>query len=190
MLAHEQGGIMNASKLATNLGVSSPTVKSYVDLLEDLLLIRSLSPWSGNVGKRLVKSPKKYIRDSGLSHALLNITTMDDLLGHPVVGHIWEGFVIENVVTCLPVGATSWFYRTSSGAEIDLILELSPQKRIAIEIKRSSAPTVSKGFHLGCEDIEADERYVVYPGSERFPLGYKVQAISLLEMMQRLSNSK
>jgi predicted AAA+ superfamily ATPase len=186
MLAHSQGGQLNFAQLAANLGVSGPTVKRYVELLEDLLLIRTLRPWSGNIGKRLVKSPKVYIRDSGLTHALLNLKTLDDVLGHPVVGVSWEGFAIENLVSCLPGGVTPWFYRTSARAEIDLIIEVNAQEKYAIEIKRSLAPTVSKGFYLGCEDIDATKRFVVYPGKEQYPLTNDVMAVSLVEMMGEL----
>ncbi len=186
MLAHGQGGQLNTAQLGANLGVTIPTAKKYIELLEDLLLIRSLKPWAGNIGKRLVKAPKIYIRDSGLTHALLSLTTLDDVLGHPVSGASWEGFVIENLLSCLPIGATSWFYRTSAGAEIDLVIEQNQQKKIAIEIKRSMAPTLSKGFYLGCEDISATERFVVYPGNERFPASKDVTAISLTDMMKEL----
>jgi predicted AAA+ superfamily ATPase len=186
MLAHQQGGQLNTAKLAANIDVTIPTAKRYVELLEDLLLVRSLRPWSGNVGKRMVKSPKVYIRDSGLTHALLNLMTLDDLLGHPVVGASWEGFVIENLISCLPSGVTPWYYRSSGGAEIDLVIEKNARSKIAIEIKRSMTPTVSKGFHFGCEDIGAKRRFVVYPGKERYPLANGVYAIPLLEMMNEL----
>ncbi|RPD42458.1 ATP-binding protein [Chitinophaga barathri] len=188
MLAHNQGGQLNIAQLGANLGVAPPTAKRYIDLLEDLLLIRSLRPWSGNVGKRLVKAPKVYIRDSGLTHALLSINTLDDLLGHPVVGASWEGFVIENLLSCLPVGATPWFYRTSAGAEIDLVIELGRQERYAIEIKRSMSPAVTKGFHLGCEDIKATRRFIVYPGNERFPASGDASVIPLIDLMKELGN--
>lgn len=147
--------------------------------------MRSLLPWAGNIGKRLVRSPKIYIRDSGIVHALLNLTTLDDVLSHPVVGASWEGFVIENLLSCLPTGATPWFYRTSAGAEIDLVIEQG-SKKFAIEIKRSSAPNLSKGFHLGCEDIGATKRFIVYSGKERFPVTKEVTAISLIDMMNEL----
>ncbi|WP_375443724.1 ATP-binding protein [uncultured Fibrella sp.] len=186
MLAHNQGAQINLAQLGASLGITIPTTKRYIDLLEDLLLIRHLRPWSGNVGKRLVKTPKVYIRDSGITHALLNLTDMDDLLGHPVVGASWEGFVVENLLSCLPVGVTPWFYRTSAGAEIDLVIERNRQQTYAIEIKRSLAPTLSKGFYLGCEDIGATRRFVVYPGTERYPIANAVTAISLAEMMQEL----
>ncbi len=190
MLAHSQGGQLNTAKLGSNLDVSAMTAKRYIELLEDLLLIRTLRPWAGNIGKRLVKAPKIYIRDSGLTHALLNLTTLDDVLGHPVVGSSWEGFIIENLISCLPVGITPWFYRTSTGAEIDLIIEQNSKKKYAIEIKRSLTPSLSKGFHLGCEDIEASNRYIVYPGKERFPVTKEVTAIPLLEMMNEIRGMK
>lgn len=188
MLAHNHGGQLNIAQLGANLDLTGPTTKRYIELLEDLLLIRSIRPWFGNVGKRLVKAPKVYIRDSGLVHALLNLKTLDDVLSHPVVGASWEGFVIENIISCLPQGVTYWFYRTSAGAEIDLVVEKNNSNKFAIEIKRSLTPTVSKGFHLGCEDIEATHRFVVYPGGEKFLVGKGVYAISLLEVMDMLAH--
>lgn len=190
MLAHHQGGQLNTAQLSASLDIALPTVKRYVELLEDLFLIRTLRPWSGNVGKRLVKTPKVYIRDSGLAHALLNLATLDDLLGHPVSGHSWEGFVIENLMSVLPLGMTAWYYRTSAGAEIDLVLERGATERYAIEIKRSLSPSLSKGFYLGCEDIGAEKRYVVYPGNEKFPLAKDVIAIPLAEMVTELNSLK
>ncbi len=184
MLAHGQGSQLNMATLASGLGVAAPTVKRYIELLEDLLLIRTLRPWSGNIGKRLVKSPKVYIRDSGLAHALLHLTSFDDLLGHPVVGTSWEGFVIENIASFLPEGITPWYYRTSAGAEIDLVIEKNAGTRIALEIKRSLTPSVSKGFHLGCRDIRASQCFVVYPGTESFPIGNEVSAISVAGIME------
>jgi predicted AAA+ superfamily ATPase len=186
MLAHNQGEQLNIAKLGAGLDVSAPTAKSYIELLEDLFLVRTLRPWSGNIGKRLVKSPKVYIRDSGLAHALLNITSKDDLLGHPVIGSSWEGFVVENILSVLPIGDAAWFYRTAAGAEIDLVIERSAKKKLAIEIKRSLAPSISKGFYLGCDDIEATHRYLVYPGQERFPIGNGVTALSLADLMNEL----
>jgi len=190
MLAHNQGQQLNAARLGSALEIAAPTAKRYLELLEDLLLIRTLRPWLGNVGKRLVKSPKVYIRDSGLTHALLNLTTLDDLLGHPVAGSSWEGFIIENLFSNLPTGATTWFYRTAAGAEIDLVIELGSRTRYAIEIKRSLTPSVSKGFHLGCQDIEATHRYVIYPGKERFKLSSDVEALPLIDIMKEVSIMK
>lgn len=190
MLSHHQGGQINMVQLGATLDLSSVTIKRYIDLLEDLLLIRTLKPWSGNIGKRLVKAPKVYIRDSGLTHALLNIETIDDLLGHPVAGMSWEGFVIENMLSVLPQGSTAWYYRTSSGAEIDLVIEMGLKERWAFEIKKSTAPVVSKGFHLGCNDIKAKKRYVIYWGEESFPLSEDITAISVKDAMLLFSNYK
>jgi predicted AAA+ superfamily ATPase len=160
---------LNAAKLAAGLGVSGQTVSRYLDTLVDLLLVRRLAPWSANAGKRLVRSPKTYVRDSGIVHNLLSIASLDQLLGHPVVGGSWEGFVIENAVTHLPVGARAWFYRTAAGAEIDLLLEFRSGQRWAIEIKRSiSSPQPSKGFHVACQDVRATRRMVIYPGVELY----------------------
>ncbi len=188
MLAHNQGGQLNTAQLGANLDITAPTAKRYIALLEDLLLLKTLRPWVGNVSKRLTRSPKIYIRDSGLVHALLNLKTFDDVLGHPVVGVSWEGFVIENLLNCLPIGVSAWFYRTSVGAEIDLVIEFNQIKKYAIEIKRSLTPTLSKGFYLGCEDIEATQRFVVYSGTEKYLLNTNTFAISLVDMMNEISS--
>jgi predicted AAA+ superfamily ATPase len=190
MLAHSQGGQLNIAQLGANTDIPASSAKRYIELLEDLLLIRSLRPWFGNIGKRLVKAPKIYIRDSGLVHALLNLPTIDDILSHPVVGASWEGFVVENLLSCLPTGITPWFYRTSAGAEIDLVIEQNSKTKYAIEIKRSITPTVSKGFYLGCGDIKASHRFIVYPGKEKFQVNKEVVAISLLDMMKEIQNMK
>lgn len=187
MLAHNQGTLINASRLAAGLEVSSQTVSRYTDLLVDLLLVRRLQPYHVNVGKRLVKSPKVYIRDTGLLHALLNIADRDALLGHPVVGASWEGFVIENLINAAPVLSVPGFYRTSGGAEIDLVLELPGGERWAIEVKRSRAAKPARGFYEACEDIKPSQRFVVHAGSERFPISEDVQAIGLRELADNLS---
>lgn len=186
MLAHVQGGITNASQLAKSLDVSSTTISRYLDLMVDLLLVRRLQPWTQNIGKRLVKSPKVYVRDSGITHALLNIQGYNDLLGHPVAGGSWEGFVIENILSAAPTNAIPFYYRTSHGAEIDLILEFSGQEKWAIEIKRSTTPSLSKGFYLACQDIGTDKRFVVYAGQDKFPMGENIIAISLTGIMEEL----
>jgi predicted AAA+ superfamily ATPase len=188
MLAHNQGSLLNASQLARNLDVSSVTVGRYLDLMTDLLLVRRLKPWTANVGKRLVKSPKIYVRDSGITHALLNIPDYNSLLGHPVVGGSWEGFVIENVLSVAPSRVQPYYYGTPGGAEIDLVLEFPGGTKWAIEIKRSSAPSVSKGFYSGCEDIEPHRRLVVYSGQDSFSIGDGITAISLPALMQELLN--
>ncbi len=186
MLAHNQGQMLNAAKLASGLGVTGPTITRYVDLLIDLMLVRALRPYSGTIGKRLVKTPKIFVRDSGLVHALLSLETLDALQGHPVVGSSWEGFVIENLLNVLPRQVIPSFYRTAAGAEIDLLLEISPKKRIAIEIKRSLSPVLSKGFYQACADLNIQESYVVYPGTEAYPLSKTVQILPLKAMMAKL----
>lgn len=186
MLAHSQGGLWNASALAAGLGVSGQTIARYLDLLVDLLLVRRLSPWSANAGKRLVRSPKVYLRDSGIAHALLGIPNLDALLGHPVVGGSWEGFVIENLIAAAPDGTQAWFYRTAVGAEVDLVLEISATERWAVEIKRASAPSVSKGFHIGAHDVAATRKMVVHSGKGSFPLGSQVEAVTLTAALARL----
>jgi predicted AAA+ superfamily ATPase len=187
MLAHGQGTLLNASRLASGLSVSSPTVSGYVDLLVDLLLVRRLQPYHANVGKRMVRSPKVYVRDSGLTHALLGIESLDGLAGHPVVGPSWEGFVIENLLGVAPKPSTAGFYRTAAGAEIDLVLELPGHTRPwAIEIKRGLAPSLGKSFHSAVNDLEPARCFVVYAGTERYPLGDGMEAIGLREIVQLL----
>src|SRR5262249_22421791 len=150
-----QGTLLNASKLAAGLAISAPTVTTYIGLLVDLLLVRRLTPFHANVGKRLVKSPKTYVRDSGLVHALLGIEDTSELMGHPVVGASWEGFVIETLLSAAPERTKASFYRTSAGAEIDLILEMGGRHGLwAIEIKRGLAARPERGFHLAIEDLE------------------------------------
>ncbi|WP_058556507.1 ATP-binding protein [Thiohalocapsa sp. ML1] len=188
MLAHNQGTLLNASRLASSLSVSAPTVSSYIDLLVDLLLVRRLPPFHANVGKRLVKSPKTYVRDSGLTHALLNIETVEDLLGHPVSGPSWEGFVIENLVTAAPSRTQTSFYRTAAGAEIDLLLELGGSRGTwAVEIKRSLAAKPQRGFYNAVEDIQPAKAFVIHAGEDRYPIAESVEAVGLREMVGLLS---
>lgn len=191
MLAHAQGSLLNASKLASSLSVSAPTIVKYVDLLVDLLLVRRLRPYRANVGKRLVKSPKVYVRDSGLVHALLGLEDYNDLAGHPVSGMSWEGFVIENLLSVVPERTQASFYRTSAGAEIDLVLEFPGKREIwAIEIKKGSLAKLGKGFHNAIEDIRPNKSFVVYSGDERYPKSKNVEAISLLELVNELKTMK
>ncbi|WP_189686681.1 ATP-binding protein [Pseudorhodoferax aquiterrae] len=186
MLAHQQGGVLNQARIASALGVSNPTIDRYIDLLVDLRLVLRLRPWSGNVGKRLVKSPKVYVRDSGVLHALLELQTMDDLLGHPVSGLSYEGHCIASLVQAAGTRRVPYFYRTHAGAEIDLVLEQGGRPEIAIEIKRSTAPNPDKGFGVACDDLGIAQRYVVYPGTERFPLRQGATALGLRELAQLL----
>jgi len=189
MLAHHQGTLFNAAHMARNLEVSGMTVGRYLDLLVDLLLVRRLLPWVGNIGKRVVRSPKVFLRDSGITHTLLQIGTLNDLLGHPVVGGSWEGFVLENIMSVAPSHVQPYFYRTVGGAEIGLVLEWSTKERWAIEIKRSSAPSLAKGFHLACQDIKPSKKLVVYSGQDTFSMGEGITAISLYDLMQTISDS-
>lgn len=186
MLAHLQGETVNFSKLAGNLEVDGKTVSHYLDILIDLLLVRRLEPWYANVKKRLVKSPRFYIRDSGIVHRLLRISDYDALLSHPVVGKSWEGFVIENILSVLPGGVDAYFYRTAAGAEIDLLLKRSSKELWAIEIKKGTAPKVTRGFHQACEDVRATQKFVVYGGDDEFPVKHGTTVISLHKLMTRL----
>ena len=179
MLAHVQGGLLNAAALAEGLGVSGQTVGRYLDLLVDLMLVRRLQPWHENVGKRLVKSPKVYVRDSGVVHALMGIDTTEGLLGHRVVGGGWEGFCIEALLAAAPTGTEPFFYRTSAGAELDLALRLPGDDIWAIEIKRTTAPKVSRGFHTGAEDIKANRKLLIYAGEHDVPVTEDVRAMPL-----------
>jgi hypothetical protein len=187
MLAHLQGSLLNVAQLARNLSVDAKTAQGYVDLLCDLLLVRRLPPWHANLGKRLVKSPKVFVRDSGLVHALLDIETKEAVLSHPVVGASWEGMCIENLLICAPANIQGYFYRTSSGAEIDLLLHWPNNDLWAIEVKRSLAPKVERGFHVACEDLQPARKLVVYPGTEIFPLGHDIQAMPLTALCQQLA---
>ena len=188
MLAHHQSQLFNASQIGGSLGVKGQTAARYLDLLVDLMLVRRLPPWSSNVGKRLVKSPKVYIRDSGVLHALLGIGTLNELLAHPINGASWEGFVIENIMSCLPSTASAFFYRTQAGAEIDLLLNIG-QETWAIEIKRSLAPTVSRGFYSACEDLGLIHRFLVYPGADTYKLKDSITVVSLGDIMRRVNES-
>ena len=190
MLAHQQGGLLNQARIASSLGVSNPTIDRYIDLLVDLQLIRRLRPWSTNAGKRLVRTPKVYVRDSGILHGLLELKTRNDVLGHPVCGPSFEGFCIDNLIAAAGAGRTAYFYRTQVGAEIDLVLEKGGRPDIAIEVKRASAPSPERGFSIACDDLKITRRYVVYPGVESFALRNGAQAISLAQLCAELRDSK
>ena len=183
MLAHGQGTLLNTSKLASGLSISTRTVTGYIDLLVRLLLVRRLPPFYANVRKRLVKSPKIYVRDSGIVHALLGIADYNSLAGHPIVGTSWEGFVIENLISSAPQGTRASFYRTSAGAELDIVLEL-PGSRApwAIEIKRGLSGALGRGFRNAVEDIRPERCFVVTAGTDRYPVAEDVEAIGLREM--------
>ena len=177
MVAHLHGQLFNASAIATSLGVSAPTVARYLDHLTSSLMLRRLEPYQANLGKRLVKSPKVYVRDSGLLHYLLGLRDVNDLLGHPSIGASWEGFVVEQVFGQLPAGAQVSFYRTAAGAELDLVVETGKQK-LGFEIKFSSAPKVTKGFWSACTDVGVSRAYVVAPVLEGWPMAESVDVIT------------
>ena len=182
MLAHHQGGLLNTAQFARNLGVDVKTAAGYLDLLVDLLIVRRLPAWHANIGKRLVMSPKVYVRDSGLAHALLAIPDKETLLAHPVVGQSWECFVIESLLVNAGDKTQGYFYRTSGGAEIDLLLAWPDGSLWAVEIKRSLSPKVERGFHAACEDLTPVRKFVVYPGLERYRIAPDIEAIPLMEL--------
>ena len=186
MLSHRQGTTLNVSALARALELSAQSITRYIDLLCDLLLVRRLPPLLANVGKRLVKAPKVYVRDSGLVHALLGIASLEQLAGHPVVGESWEGYVVETLLGARPPLARSHFYRTSAGAELDLVIDHADGERWAIEIKRSLSATVRRGFHLACGDVKPTRAFVVHAGDDRYPVAQGVEGIGVRELAQAL----
>jgi len=186
MLAHLQGETINYSKLGSNLEVDAKTVTNYIDILTDLLLVRRLEPWHTNVKKRLVKSPRYYVRDSGILHRLLGINHYDGLLSNPVLGKSWEGFAIENIHSVLPSRAATYFYRTAAGAEIDLVINMPSSETWAVEIKHGVAPKIGKHYSNTCDDVGATHRYILYGGDDEFPVGNDVKVISLSGLMEKL----
>jgi predicted AAA+ superfamily ATPase len=186
MCAHLHGQLLNATRLGEALGVSHTSVRRYLDALNETFVVRVLPPFATNEGKRLVRSPKVYLRDSGLLHALLDIETTDDLHGHPVFGASWEGLVIDGVVACLKDGWRASHYRTASGVEIDLLLERG-RNRVAIECKASASPTVGKGFWLACQELGVDAAWVVAPVEESYPLRAPAWVTPLPELLDRIT---
>lgn len=188
MLAHQQGGLFNASALARSLGLDNRTINRYVDLLVQMFLLRRLEPWHANLGKRLTKSPKLYVRDSGLLHALLGLPDEETLLGHPGVGASWEGFVLENLITAAGPNASVHFYRSNAGAEIDLLLHWPSGECWAIEVKRSLSPRAERGFYIACDDLKPDRQLVVYPGQDCFALKPAIEAMPLAALCRQLAH--
>lgn len=189
MLAHNHSQTFNASQLGGSLGVKGQTAQHYLDIFVDLMLVSRLHPWHSNIGKRLIKTPKVYVRDSGILHTLLGIESLNSLFGHPIVGASWEGFVIANVIASAPRNTSSYFYRTRAGAEIDLILEID-RKLWAIEVKRNTAPSVSRGFYVACEDLQPDRKWVIYPGEDIYRLKDDIQVSSLSNVIQEMKSLK
>lgn len=189
MLSHLQGETINITKLASNLEVQRAAVNHYLDILTDLLLLRRIEPWHANVKKRLVKSPRYYIRDSGIQHRLLGIGNHDALLSNPVLGKSWEGFVVENIHSVLPRRAETYFYRTSAGAEIDLVIKMPSSEIWAVEIKHGVAPKLGKHYSQTCDDVGATKKYVVYGGDDEFPVGDDVTVIALSKLMDKIQTT-
>jgi predicted AAA+ superfamily ATPase len=177
MLAHSHGQVLNSSRLGESIGVSHTTIRSYLDILSQTFMIRLLQPFYSNVKKRIIKSSKVYIRDTGILHSLLGIENKNDLFGHPVFGSSWEGFSLENILAAYP-GYDPYFYRTSSGVEIDLVLEKG-KKRIAFEFKSSRSPTPSKGYYQALKDLSIERAYIIAPVDEQFPLSNNVMVAPL-----------
>lgn len=190
MLAHLQGETVNYSKLATNLEIDGKTVTHYIDILTDLLLVRRIEPWHVNVKKRLIKSPRYYVRDSGILHRLLGIADYDALLSNPILGKSWEGFVVENIHSVMPRFAETYFYRTAAGAEIDLVIKMPNAEIWAVEIKHGVAPKVGKHYSKTCDDVSATHKFIVYGGDDEFPIGDNVWMISLPKIMEKLASAQ
>lgn len=187
MLAHTHGQQLNSSRLGEALGVSHTTMRSYIDLLTQTFVVRTVLPFYVNIKKRLVKSPKVYVRDSGLLHALLEIETHENLLGHPVYGASWEGFVIENIVS----GLSRWqpfYFKTAAGAEIDLVL-VKGRRLIAVECKSSSAPEVTKGFWNSLKDLGAKEAWIIAPVKESYPIEKHVRVARLEDFLEAMAGT-
>jgi len=185
MCAHYHGQFLNLEKLAGSMGVHAGTIRNYLDLLCGAFMMRRLPPFVANVKKRLIKAPKIYIRDSGILHTLLGIASLDDLFAHPVFGDSWEGFVLENILSSIPDWVSFGYYRTSHGAEMNLVLQVG-SKRIGIECKASSAPKVTHGFWNAKEDLELDEAWIVAPVDSVYPYGEGVEVCSPIECLNRL----
>lgn len=186
MIAIDQGSKLDLTKLSGSLAISTTTVRNYLDTLTDLFLVRQLKPWHGNTKKRMVKTPKVYVRDSGILHALVGIKDYNDLSGHPIYGMSWEGFVIEQILQRMPYRTEATYYGSSAGAEIDLILETPDKGVYAIEIKRTVSPKISKGFRLACEEIKPDKRFYVIPTEQSFPMDKETTAIGVEELITLL----
>jgi uncharacterized protein len=182
MLAHYHGQIINLSVIGKSLGISHVTVQKYIDIFEKIFLVRLVQPYFANLGKRIVKSPKLYFRDSGILHSLLNIRSFNELLGHPSFGASWEGFAMENIIASLP-GWQPWYYRTATGVEIDLILERGLRK-VAVEIKASTAPTLGKGFFIALDDLKIGEAWVIAPVDTTYPIHPKVKVSGLKQFLE------
>ena len=187
MLANQQGGLLNSAALSRSLGVDVKVVNGLIDLLQQLMLLRRLQPWHAHAGKRLVRSPKLYVRDSGILHALLGIADKEALLSHPVLGASWETWVLENLLAAAGPETQAHFYRTAAGAEVDLLLTRPDGAQWVVEIKRSLSPKLERGFHNACADLQPQRRWVVYPGSDAWRMADDVQVLPLRQLMAVLA---
>lgn len=183
MLSHLHGTHINLSSFGKSLEVSHTTIKRYLDVLTDLYMVRQLPPWSGNTKKRIVKSPKIYIRDTGLLHRLLSISDFEDLLGHPIIGLSWEGFVIETILGFLDSKWSASYYRSASQTEIDLVLEKSHKDIWAIEVKRTRSPKIAPGFLRACESIKATKKIILYSGNDRYDSSSDTEVMGLQDFL-------
>ncbi|KAF0242688.1 MAG: ATPase [Planctomycetota bacterium] len=188
MIAHFHGQIWNAAEFARSLGASESSARRYLDLLTGAYVVRQLQPWFENVGKRLVKSPKVYVRDSGLLHALLLLRTATEVASHPRHGASWEGFVVEQVLSLLGE-REGWFYRTHAGAELDLLI-VRGGKRFGFEIKLTDGPSMTKSMHVAHEDLHLERLFVIYPGPKSWSMGTKTEAVSILDLPAKLKGLK
>jgi predicted AAA+ superfamily ATPase len=186
MLAHQQGATLNLSRIAGSLGIDGKTARRYLDLLEGLYLVRALAPWSRNAGKRLVKSPKVYWRDSGILHALAGLPGLDQVLGHPLCGASWEGYVVEQILSLLPGGTSASHYRTHAGAEVDLVLEGPGGEITAVEIKRTLAPKITPGLLESMTTLGARRAVIVIPEGEPYPLSRNITASGLRHFLESI----
>lgn len=182
MLAHNHGQPWNAQQLASSFGVTPPTASHYRSILEQMLLVRALRPWHSNIGKRLVKAPRVYVRDSGLLHALMGIRSPDGLAAHPLSGKSWEGFVLEQIAGAAPDVEAS-FYRTHAGAEMDLVLSRGTKVLAAVEVKLGLSPVLSRGFYEARKDLGGSPGWVIYSGNERYEMSPGVEALGLDEFL-------
>lgn len=187
MLAHNQGEFLDQSKLAAALGINVQTVGRYIDLHCDPMLVRRLPAWSGNVGNRLIRSPRVFVRDNGLVHAMLGLNSLEAVLSHPVAGSSWEGFIVEQRINAAPT-AQAGFCRTSNEAEVDLVVEFRGGRTWVIEIKRSSAPTVFKGFDTASADLGAVRKLSVAPVEQPHSMKDGVEVMSLLFAAHAISS--
>lgn len=187
MLAHQNGQLLNQENLARSVGVTSPTISKYLDYLEHAYIIRRLHPWHRNVKKRLVKSPKVYIRDTGVLHSLLDIHSEDALRSTPAAGGSWEGFVLQQLLATAPNNYSFYFYRTHQGAEADLVVVKNEKPLFCIDFKLNRSPKPTKGFHNVIEDNQTARNFIITPGHDRYPVHKQIDVVGLEEFLKEWS---